>query len=164
MTWVFLLIPRHDWCVPLSHPSSCMLVNHGPSEQSYKEEYKPLKWGATTRYCASHTKTMLRQGSPCQDPAGNRTTRRPPDLGNGMHTAVLWSCLTFIRSGQNHLARHSERERRTRQTEEDVGRLHQKMDRSRVRQLLKGSGEQEKMEEIGCWIICGAPTTLGVKG
>ena len=37
-------------------------------------------------------------------------------------TAVVWSCLTFIRSGQNHLARHSERGKKTRQTEEGVGR------------------------------------------
>ena len=36
-----------------------MLVNHGPSQQSSKEEYKPWKWSATTRYYASHTKTML---------------------------------------------------------------------------------------------------------
>ena len=28
---------------PLSHPPSCILVNHGPSEQSSKEEYKPWK-------------------------------------------------------------------------------------------------------------------------
>ena len=28
--------------LPLSHPSSCMLVNHGPSQQSSKE-YKPWK-------------------------------------------------------------------------------------------------------------------------
>ena len=28
---------------PVSHPSSCMLVNHGPSQQSSKEEYKPWK-------------------------------------------------------------------------------------------------------------------------
>ena len=27
-----------------------MLVNHGPSQQSSKEEYKPWKWGATARY------------------------------------------------------------------------------------------------------------------
>ena len=27
----------------LSHPSSCILVNHGPSQQSSKEEYKPRK-------------------------------------------------------------------------------------------------------------------------
>ena len=31
-------------CAPLSHPSSsCTLVNHRPSEQSCKEEYKPWK-------------------------------------------------------------------------------------------------------------------------
>ena len=49
------------------------------------------------------------QGSPCQDPASNRTTRRPADHGKETQTAVVWSCLTFIRSGQNHLVRHSER-------------------------------------------------------
>ena len=27
----------------LTHPSSCMLVNHGPSQQSSKEKYKPWK-------------------------------------------------------------------------------------------------------------------------
>ena len=34
---------------PLSHPSSCMLVNHGPSQQSSKEEYKP--WKCSRCYC-----------------------------------------------------------------------------------------------------------------
>ena len=33
-----------------------------------------------------------------------------------------------------------------------------------VRQVSKGSGEQGKMEETGCEIICGAPATLAVKG
>ena len=65
---------------------------------------------------------------------------------------------------QNHLGRHSERGKKTRQTEEEVGRHHQGMDRSGVRQVLKGSREQGKMEEIGCGIICGAQTTLAVKG
>ena len=59
MTGVFLSAPRYDWCASLSHPSSCMLVNNGPSQQSAKEEYKPWKWGATARYYTSHTKTML---------------------------------------------------------------------------------------------------------
>ena len=59
MTGVFLSGPRYDWCAPLSHPCSCMFVNHGLSQRSPKEEYKPWKWGATARYCASHTKTML---------------------------------------------------------------------------------------------------------
>ena len=73
-------------------------------------------------------------------------------------------CLPFIRSGQNHLARHSERGKKTRQTKGDVGRQHQGMDRPGVRQVPEGSGEQGKMEETGCEIICGAPTTLVVKG
>ena len=38
---------------------------------------------------------------------------------------MVWSCYPFIRSGQNHLARHSERRKKTRQTEEEVGRQHQ---------------------------------------
>ena len=43
-------------------------------------------------------------------------------------TAVVRSCFPFIRSGQNHLAKHSERGKKTRQTEEEVGRQHQGMD------------------------------------
>ena len=58
MTGVFLSVPRYSWCTPLLNPSSCMLVNHGPSRQSSKEEYKQWKWGATARYYTSHTKTM----------------------------------------------------------------------------------------------------------
>ena len=97
-------------------------------------------------------------------PAGNWTTRRPPDDRKETQTAVVWSCFPFIMSGQNHLARHSERGKKTRQTEEEVGRLHQGMDRPGVQQVPEGSGEQGKMEETGCEIICGAPMTLVVKG
>ena len=98
------------------------------------------------------------QGSLCQDPAGKGTTRRPPD--HCKETQVAWSYLPFIRSGQNQLARQSERGKQTRQTEEEVGRQHQGMDRPGVRQVLDGGGEQRKMEETGCEIICGTPTTL----
>ena len=79
-------------------------------------------------------------------------------------TPVVWSCLPFLRPGQNHLARHCEREEKTRQTEEEVGRPHQGMDRPGIRQVLEGNGEQVKVEETGYEIICGAPTTLAVKG
>ena len=34
-----------------------------------------------------------------------------------MQTEVVWKCLLFIRSSQNQLARHTEREEKTRQTE-----------------------------------------------
>ena len=81
-----------------------------------------------------------------------------------LQIAVVWTCLLFIRSDQNHLARHSERGKKTRQTEEKVGRQHQGMDRPGVRQVPEGNGEQGKMEETGCEIICGAPMNLEVKG
>ena len=75
----------------------------------------------------------------------------------------IYLCLPFIRSGQNHLARHSERGKKTRQTDEEVGRQHQGMDRPGVRQVPEGSGEQGKMEKTGCEIICGAPRPSRVK-
>ena len=79
-------------------------------------------------------------------------------------SALVWSCLPSIRSGQNHLARHSERGKKTSRTKEEVGRQHQGMDRPGVRQVPEGSGEQGKMEKTGCKIIFGAPPTLAVKG
>ena len=79
-------------------------------------------------------------------------------------TAVVWSCFPFIRSGQNHLARHSERGKKTKQTEEEMGRQHQGMDRPGVGQVPEGSGEQGKTEETSREIICGAPATLAVTG
>ena len=64
-------------------------------------------------YRKIHTHFIQRQcyqqGSPCQDPVGNWTKQRPPDDRKETHTAVVWSCFPFIGSGQNHLARHSER-------------------------------------------------------
>ena len=57
----------------------------------------------------------------------------------------------------------SERGEKARQTEKEVGRC-QGMDRREVCQDPEGSGEQRKMEETGCEVICGAPMTLAVKG
>ena len=54
--------------------------------------------------------------------------------------------------------------KKTRRTKEEVGRQHQRMVRPGVQQVAEGSGEQGKMEKTGCKIICGAPTTLPVKG
>ena len=141
-----------------------MFVNHAPSQQSCKEEYEP--WNELLPQDTTHLlqRPCYQSGSLCQDPAGNRTKRRPPDLRKETQTAVVWSCLPFIRSGQNHLAKHSERGKKTRQIEEEVGRQHQRMDRPGVRQVPEDSGEQGKMEETDCEIICGTPTTLMVKG
>ena len=79
---------------------------------------------------------------------------------NETKTAVVWSSLPFIRSGQNHLARHSERGKKT---EEEVGR--------HIREWtgLEFGRSQREVENKEKWrklvgIICGAPTTLVVKG
>ena len=95
------------------------------------------------------------RGSPCQDPAGNWTTRRPPDDRKETQTAVVWSYFPFIRSGQNHLARHSERGRRQ-------GRQRKRRE-DNIREwtsLEFGSGEQGRRRKD----VCGALTTLAVKG
>ena len=89
-----------------------------------------------------------RRGSPCQHPAGKRTTRRPLDHRKETQTAEVWSCLPFIGSGQNHLARHSESGKKTRQTEEEVGRQHQGMDRPRVRQSQRAVENREKWRKL----------------
>ena len=54
--------------------------------------------------------------------------------------------------------------KKTRQTEKEVGRQQQGMDRPGVWQVSKGCGKQGKMEKTGFEIICGAPKTLVVKG
>ena len=58
------------------------------------------------------SRPCYQRGNPCQNPACSRTTRRPPDHRKEKQTAVVRSCFPFIRSGQNHLARHSEGGRR----------------------------------------------------
>ena len=49
---------------------------------------------------------------------------------------------------KTYLARHSEREKKTRQTEEEVGRQHQEIDRPGVCQVPEGSREQEKWRKL----------------
>ena len=92
-------------------------------------------------------------GSLCKDPVGNRTTRRPPDHRKENDA----NC-----SGQNHLARHDERGKKTRQTEEEVGRQHQEKDRPGVSKVLEDSGEERKMEGTSCEVWC--PNDSWVKG
>ena len=160
---------------PIAYPPTCTVIPIMGSDDRVSAIYSSTgasAWSliSLSGFCGRKAQWTLTQrpcyqrGSPCQDPAGNRITQRPPDHGNETQTAVVWSYLPFITSGQKHLATHSERGKKTGQTEEEVGRHHQRMDRPGVRQVPEGSGEQGKMEEIGCKIICGAPKTLAVKG
>ena len=118
-----------------------------------------------------------------KDHVTNEEVRTKNQQAIGPHEALLtivkrlklqWHghVVPFIRSGQNHLARHSERGQgwgwgwggeKTRQTEQEVGRQLQGMSRPGVRKVTEGSGEQGRMEEIGREMICVATTTPAVK-
>ena len=71
--------------------------------------------------------------------------------------------LKWYRHVVNHLARHSERQKKTRQTEKETGRQ-QGMDRPGVYQVPEDSEEQRRMEKTGFEVICSAPITPIVKG
>ena len=58
------------------------------------------------------------------------------------------SCFPFIRSGQNHLARHSERGKKTRKTEKEVGTQHQGMDRLDFAKSQRAVENREKWREL----------------
>ena len=61
-------------------------------------------------------------GSQCQDLTGNQISWRPPDLYKETQTEVVQTCLPLVRSGENHLARHSERGKQTKKMRKEVGR------------------------------------------
>ena len=88
--------------------------------------------------------------------------QRSSEPNRNMFTFCKYSNNTN-RSGQNHLARHNERGKKTRHTEKEVGRQHQGMDTPGVRRVPKDSGEQRKTEQTGCEVICGAKTTLRLR-
>ena len=98
----------------LSHLPVCLLIMdpHSRAPKKNTSQGNEVLSQDTTHLIQ---RPYYQQGSPCQDPAGSWTTWRPPDDRKEMQTAVVWSCLPFIRSGQNHLARHGERGKRTRQ-------------------------------------------------
>ena len=122
-----------------------MLVNHGRAPKKNTSHGNEVLPQDTTHLIQ---RPCYQRRNLFQDPAGNWTTRRPFDDRKEIQTAVVWSCFPFIRSGQNHLARHSERRMKTRQTEEEVGRQHQEMDRLGFRQVPEGSGEQGKWRKL----------------
>ena len=66
--------------------------------------------------------------------------------------------------GKDNSARGSERSKKERKTEEELGRKHQGMDRNGVWRFPEGYGRQRRVEMYCCNVIFGAPTTSVVKG
>ena len=106
-----------------------------------------------------------RRESPCQDPAGNWTTRRPPDKRKETQTAVVWSCFPFIGSGQNILqatVKGRRKQLRQRKRWEDNIREWTGLEFDKSQRAVENRKNGEK--NTGCKVICGAQTTLAVKG
>ena len=76
---------------------------------------------------------------------------------------VVWSCLPFIRSGQNHLARHNERGKETRQRKrwEDNMREWTGLEFARSQRAVENRGKWRKLVAKSSVV---PPTTFAVKG
>ena len=75
---------------------------------------------------------------------------------------MVWPCLLFIRSGQNHLARHSERGKKTRQTEEEeLAKLDERLDKASTAYGMEICSEKTKLMTNN---ISGINTEIKVNG
>ena len=100
---------------------------------------------------------------PCYQNRSVCTRIQQADCHQETKTEVVWTYLLLIRSGQNHLARHIGREKRTRKRKKEVGR-YQGMDRPRVCKAQEDGAEHSKMAETGCEVIHGAPSAFMIEG
>ena len=136
MTGVFVLVQRYDGCVPLSHPSSCMPVNHGLPQLSSK------RIQAMEMRCYRKVLRILYKGH-----VTNVELLAKIQQAIGPHEDLL----TIVKRRKLLLYRHTSRASKTilqgivkggrKQTEEEVGRQHQGMDRPGICQVQEGSGE-----------------------
>ena len=82
---------------------------------------------------------------PHEDPSGHRKETQ---------TEVVWIiCLPFIRHGQSHLARHNERGKKTRQTENEVGRQPQGMEFAKSQRAVENRKKKWRklVVKLSCW-------------
>ena len=91
-------------------PSSCIHVNHAELQR----RMQAMEMRCYCKILYSSYKDHVTNEEVCEDTAGNRTARRPPYYRKETQTEVVRTCLPFLRF-QNHLARHSERGKKTRQ-------------------------------------------------
>ena len=105
-------------------------------------------------------------GSPCQNPAGNWTTRRPADHRKETQTAVVWSCPPVHQvwpkpSCKAQRKGKVRRQGRQRKRWEDNIREWTGLEFAKSQTAVEN---REKWRKLVCEIICGASTTLAVKG
>ena len=62
-------------------------------------------------------------------------SKQPPDPGQETNTKMVWPCLKVFWFSKDNPTGHSERKKKKRQTEEEVGREYQRVDRNGLCQL-----------------------------
>ena len=77
---------------------------------------------------------------------------------------MIWSCLPFIKSGQNHHARHSERGKKTRRTKEEVGRNIREWTGLEVAKSQRAVEDREKWRKLIVQSFVVPQRTVAVKG
>ena len=87
---------------------------------------------------------------PHEDPLAIVKRRKLQWYGHVSHSSGL--AITILKGTVNG-------GKKTKQTEEEMGRRHKGMDRLGVRQVPEGSGENRKLEETSCKVICGGIRT-----
>ena len=124
----------------LYHWSTQLLVNHGPSQQSSKEYRKILHISYKDHVTNEEVRAKIQQAIGPHEDLLTIVKRR--NLQWYGRVSRSWGL------AKNHLARHSERGKKTRRIKEEVGRQHQGMDRTGVRQVPEGCGEQGKWRKL----------------
>ena len=160
MTGAFLSVPRYDCHIHLPVCLSTMDPHSRAPKKNISHGNEVIPQDTTHLI----QRPCYQRGSPCQDPAGNRphedllTMVKRRKLQWYGHVSRSSGLAKTILQGT---VKEGRRQGRQRKRWEDNPKG---MDRPGVRQVPKGNGEQGKMEETGCEIICGVPMTLVVKG
>ena len=146
-----------------SHLPACKPMNQASSAELQRRiQALEMKY-----YCKVHDISykyhFCQRGSPCQDAAGNRTIWRPPDHCKQMQTEVVWICDILRSTDLAKTFLQSTVKGGDDEAEEEVGRQHQGMDRPWVCQVPDGRGEERKMEESGCEVICCAQRPMQLR-
>ena len=116
----------------------------------------------TSRYLIQRSHNQW--GSESQNWKCHRAVRRPPDFNEKMQTEVVRAHHTIIWTGQDYPTGNSSRRETKRQTEETMGRQHQRVDWPWMEYLTTESREPRGVEEAACKIYSGAPTVRQTTG
>ena len=71
-----------------------------------------------------------KRGSSQKDPNSHWRILRTPDPGQKAEAKMVWPCFKVFWSSKDNPTGHSERKKKRRQTEEEVGRQYQSVDRN----------------------------------